>query len=190
MLNISELMRSSGSTIVIAVAVSVFVFVVIVLTYTSLSSKPKKPLPRKKRLPVKEEKDESFGKLLFNKDGSLKTTDEDFAELARQVEEANARKQAQLEGDDAFDYDLIDDEDDDIDLLREITKDSVAGKLSSLDDLPVPTSEQMQAFDEEFFEMSKIDDVEDDSLRSKLMSLSPEMKAVVFSNLLDRKDNF
>lgn len=189
MLNISELMRSSGSTIVIAVAVSVFVFVVIVLTWMAFTSKSKKRLPRKKRLPVKEEKDESFGKLLFNKDGSLKTTDEDFADLARQVEEANARKQAELEGDDAFDYDLID-EDDDIDLLREITKDSVAGKLSSLEDLPVPTNEQMQAFDEEFFEMSKIDDIEDDSLRSKLMSLSPEMKAVVFSNLLDRKDNF
>ncbi len=193
MLNISELLRSSGSTIVIAIAVSVFVFIVILLTWTSFFSKNKRRLPRKKTLPVKESKEEAIGgTLIFNKDGSLKTHDEDFAELARQVDEANARMRAEQESsmivDD--DDDFFDDNDD-IDLLQEITKDSVAGKIATLEDVPVSTaSERDSVFDEEFFEMSKIDDFEDDSLRSKLMNLSPEMKAIVFSNLLDRRDNF
>ena len=155
MLNISELLRSSGSTIVIAIAVSIFVFIVILLTWTTLFSKRKRPLPRKKTLPVKESKEEAIGgTLIFNKDGSLKTHDEDFAELARQVNEANARMRAEQESSMIVDDDDDFFDDDDIDLLQEITKDSVAGKIASLEDVPVSTaSERDSVFDEEFFEM-------------------------------------
>lgn len=189
MLNISELMRSSGSTLTIAIAVSVFAFVVIYTVWSYISGKNKPPRKRGKELPAKKSLDADFEKLILNKDGSLKTYDKDFDDIARQINEANAEEQESISGPDSIGQDLLDDEDD-IDLLQEITKDSVNRKLATLEDLPMSTSsEQQQAFDEEFFEMSKIDDFnDDDSIKGQLMNLSPEMRAIVFSNLLDRKD--
>ena len=66
--------------------------------------------------------------------------------------------------------------------IRELNRD-YRGKDAPTDVLSFPLYEDDEDFDDD-------DDFdEDDSVKSQLMNLSPEMKAIVFSNLLDRKDD-
>ena len=184
-MNISQLMLTNSARLIVAIAATVFVFIAIFTIWRFVASGKKEE--GKKSKPSKSSDPSG---LLFNDDGSLKTYDRDFEDLARQVNNEEQKKSLnQMLTENGV---LDEEEDDDVDLLQEIySKDSLGHVINSLEDVPMSTMrEQQKAFDEEFFEMSKFDaDEEDDSsIKRQLQDLSPEMKAIVFTSLLDRKD--
>ncbi len=173
-MNTSQLLLGSSTTIVIAVSISLFVFVVVSILWQYFEPKLKKKDKNSKSSVKKENKDTA--NLLFNNDGKLKVNDRDFDEYVKPKNEI-------------VNNDLIE-EDEDVKDLKVITKESLKSRLSSLEDLPIPNVKGGNSlFDDDFIGIDKIDvEEEDNSVKGQFKNLTPEMKAIVFTNLLDRKE--